>query len=131
MLNDLVQYGRVRRPTLGIRPLPVPMTRELAEQLDLPADNGVLVMQVVPGSAAARAGIQGGNQRVYYGNYEIIIGGDLIVEVDGQEVKTIQDLAHVMNNHRSGDSVNIVYYHGKKRQSARVQLDEAKNGARA
>ena len=79
------------------------MNRELAEQLDLPTDSGVLVMQVVPGSAAAHAGIQGGNQRVYYGNYEIIIGGDLIVEIDGQEVKDTQDLAHLMNNHRSGD----------------------------
>ncbi len=128
VLNDLVQFGRVRRPTLGIRPLPVPMDRELAEQLDLPSDSGVLVMQVVPGSAAAHAGIQGGNQRVYYGNYEIIIGGDLIVEIDGQEIKNSQDLAHVMNNHRSGDSVTIVYYHGKKRLSARVKLDEARGG---
>jgi S1-C subfamily serine protease len=128
VLNDLVQFGRVRRPTLGIRPLPVPMNRELAEQLDLPTDSGVLVMQVVPGSAAARAGIQGGNQRANYGNYEIVIGGDLIVEIDGQQVKDTQDLAHLMNNHRSGDSVSIVYYHGKKRQTARVTLDEAKNG---
>jgi S1-C subfamily serine protease len=86
-------------------------------------------MQVVPGSAAARAGIQGGNQRVYYGNYEIIIGGDLIVEIDGQEVKDTQDLAHLMNNHRSGDTVSVVYYHGRKRMTARVQLDEAKSGA--
>ena len=130
VLNDLVQFGSVRRPTLGIRPLPMPMTRDLAEQLDLPVDTGVLVMQVVPGSAAARAGIQGGNQRVYFGNYEIVIGGDLIVELDGQEVKNTQDLAHLMNNHRSGDTVSIVYYHGKKRQTAKVQLDEAKGGTR-
>ncbi len=123
-----MQFGRVRRPTLGIRPLPVPMDRELAEQLDLPSDSGVLVMQVVPGSAAAHAGIQGGNQRVYYGNYEILIGGDLIVEIDGQEVNTTQDLAHVMNNHRSGDFVTIVYYHGRKRMTARVKPDEARSG---
>jgi S1-C subfamily serine protease len=131
VLGDLVQFGRVRRPTLGIRALPVPMNRELASQLDLPSDTGVLVMQVVPGSAAAHAGIQGGNQRVYYGNYEIVIGGDLIVEIDGQPVNDNQDLAHLMNNHRSGDFVTIVFYHGKKRQSARVQLDEAKNGTQA
>ena len=131
VLNDLVQFGQVRRPTLGIRPLPVPMNRELAEQLSLPVDSGVLVMQVVPGSAAARAGIQGGNQRVYYGNYEIIIGGDLIVEIDGQEMHDNGDLAHVMNNHRSGDSVSIVWYHGKKRMTAKVQLDVAKGGNRA
>ena len=84
-------------------------------------------MQVVPGSAAARAGIQGGNQRVYYGNYEILIGGDLIVEIDGQQVNDTQDLTHLMNNHRSGDTVTIVFYHGKKQETARVQLDEAKN----
>jgi S1-C subfamily serine protease len=106
------------------------MTRDLAEQLDLPVESGVLVMQVVPGSSAARAGIQGGNQRVYYGNYEIVIGGDLIVELDGQEVKDVHDLAHLMNNHRSGDTVSVVYYHGKKRQTAKIQLDEAKGGTR-
>ena len=72
-------------------------------------------MQVAPGSAAARAGIQGGNQRVYYGNYEILIGGDLIVEIDGQPITDLQDLTHIMNNHRSGDTVTIVFYHGKKK----------------
>ena len=43
-------------------------------------------------------------------------------------ITDLQDLTHVMNNHRSGDTVTIVFYHGKKKQSARVQLDEAKNG---
>jgi hypothetical protein len=35
-----------------------------------------------------------------------------------------------MNNHRASDSVSIVFYHGKKRQTAKVQLDEAKGGTR-
>ena len=131
VINDLVQYGRVRRPTLGIRPLPLPMSSELAKELDLPADHGVLVMQVLPGSAAARAGIQGGNQRVYYGNYELMIGGDLITEIDGQEIKDAQHLNHVLSNHRSGDTVSVVFYHGKQQRTARVQLDEAKAGGQA
>ena len=131
VINDLVQYGRVRRPTLGIRPLPLPMTRELAQELDLPADHGVLVMQVLPGSAAARAGIQGGNQRVYYGNYELMIGGDLIVEIDGQAIKDAQHLNHVLGNHRSGDTVSVVFYHGKQQRTVRIQLDEAKAGGQA
>jgi S1-C subfamily serine protease len=131
VINDLVQYGRVRRPTLGIRPLPVPMTRELAGELDLPVDHGLLVMQVTPGSAAARAGIQGGNQRVYYGNYEIAIGGDLIVDIDGQEVNSPQDLTHILNNHRSGDTVAVTFYHGKQKRTARVQLDESRGGNQA
>ncbi len=131
VINDLVQYGRVRRPTLGIRPLPLPMSSELAKELDLPADHGVLVMQVLPGSAAARAGIQGGNQRVYYGNYELMIGGDLITEIDGQEIKDAQHLNHVLSNHRSGDTVSVVFYHGKQQRTAQIQLDEAKAGGQA
>jgi S1-C subfamily serine protease len=128
VINDLVQYGRVRRPTLGIRALPLRMSQELAQELDLPVDHGVLVMEVAPGSAAARAGIKGGNQRVYYGNYELMIGGDLIVEIDGQEIRDAQQLNHVLSNHRSGDTVSIVFYHGKEKRTTRVQLDESKGG---
>ncbi len=129
VINDLVQYGRVRRPTLGIRALPLRMSQELAQELDLPVDHGVLVMEVMPGSAAARAGIKGGNQRVYYGNYELMIGGDLIVEIDGQEIKDPQHLNHVLSNHRSGDTVTVGFYHGKQKHTAQVRLDEAKGQA--
>ena len=128
VINDLVQYGRVRRPTLGIRAVPLQMSSELAQELDLPVDHGVLVMEVMPGSAAARVGIKGGNQRVYYGNYELMIGGDLIVEVDGQQIKDAQHLNHVLSNHRSGDTVTIGFYHGKQKHTAQVRLDEAKGG---
>jgi S1-C subfamily serine protease len=128
VINDLVQYGRVRRPTLGLRALPLRMSQELAQELDLPVDHGVLVMEVAPGSAAARAGIKGGNQRVYYGNYELMIGGDLIVEIDGQEVKDAQQLNHVLSNHSSGDTVSVVFYHGKEKRTVQVRLDEAKGG---
>jgi len=131
VINDLVQYGRVRRPTLGIRPLPLPMSSELAKELDLPADHGVLVMQVLPGSAAARAGIQGGNQRVYYGNYELMIGGDLIVAIDGQEIKDAQHLNHVFIFNHTAPTESVVFYHGKQQRTARIQLDEAKAGGQA
>src|SRR5207302_5996093 len=48
VLDDLVSIGRVRRPTLGIIPLPIGL--ELADQLGLAADSGLLIIQVVPGS---------------------------------------------------------------------------------
>jgi S1-C subfamily serine protease len=130
VIGDLVTYGRVRRPTLGIRALPVPMNRELAAQLGLPSDTGVLVMQVEPGSAAERAGIRGGNQRVYYGNYEILIGGDLIVEMDGQPIEDMHDLTHILSKHHGGDTVTVGFYRGSKKMSVRVRLDEVKGGTR-
>src|SRR5690349_8351279 len=84
ILNDLVTLGRVRRPTLGVRTLPI--GPELADQMGLASDSGLLIIQVVPGSAAERAGLRGGSERAYLGNSVIALGGDLIVAVDGQPV---------------------------------------------
>ena len=124
VLNDLVTVGRVRRPALGIRSMPI--GPELAEQLGLPSDYGVLIIQVVPGSSAERAGLKGGNERAYIGNVPVLLGGDLIVAIDGQEVVDQQDLSHVMNNHRAGDTVTVTIYRGKKKMDVKVVLGEAR-----
>ncbi len=124
ILNDLVTFGRVKRPSMGISGLPI--GPELADQLGLSSDYGILVMQVAPGSAADRAGIKGGNQRALLGNTPILIGGDLIVAIDGQDVEDMQDLSRVMNNHRAGDSVVVTIYRGKKKIDVRVTLGEAR-----
>ena len=63
VLNDLVTGGRVRRPSLGIRGLPI--GPELAQQLGLPADYGVLIQQIVRGGAAEAAGLRAGTERGY------------------------------------------------------------------
>jgi len=124
VLNDLVTLGRVRRPFLGVSTLPI--GPDLADQLGLAADSGLLVIQVTPGSAADRAGLRAGTERAYLGNTPIMIGGDLIVAVDGQEVQDQQDLSHAMQNHRAGDSVTITIYRGKKRMDLKVTLGEAR-----
>src|SRR5947209_19893584 len=56
VLNDLVTIGRVRRPALGIRTIPI--SSELADQLGLAADYGLLIVQVVPGGSADNAGLR-------------------------------------------------------------------------
>ncbi len=58
VLNDLITLGRVRRPVLGV--VTIPITPDLADQLGLASDYGLLVVRVIPGSAAERAGIRGG-----------------------------------------------------------------------
>jgi S1-C subfamily serine protease len=124
VLNDLVTLGRVRRPALGVRTIPI--TPELAEQMGLAADNGLLVVQVVPGGAADRAGLKGGTERAYLGNLPIMVGGDLIVAIDGQDVQDQQDLSQVMNSHRAGDTVRLTIYRGKKKMDVSVVLGEAR-----
>ncbi len=124
VLNDLVQFGRVRRPSLGIMPLPI--GPELAEELGLPADSGLMIVQVVPGGAADEAGLRGGNERAYLGNTPIMIGGDLIVAINGEPVEDAQDLAHFMNNHKAGDVITVTVWRGKKKMDVKVTLQEAR-----
>jgi S1-C subfamily serine protease len=124
VLNDLVTLGRVRRPALGIRTIPV--SPELAEQMGLAAGYGLLIVQVVQGGSAERAGLRGGTERAYLGNMPIMIGGDLIVAMDGQEVQSQQDLSQMMNSHRAGDSARVTIYRGKKKMDVTVALSEAK-----
>jgi S1-C subfamily serine protease len=124
VLNDLLTLGRVRRPALGVTT--VPISPELADQMGLAADYGLLIVQVVQGGAAERAGLHGGTERAYLGNTPIMVGGDLIVAIDGQEVQEEQDLSHIMNNHRAGDTVSVTVYRAKKKMQVQVVLGEAR-----
>jgi S1-C subfamily serine protease len=124
VLNDLLTLGRVRRPALGVVTLPI--SPELAEELGLASGSGLLVVRVTPGGAAERAGLRGGTERAYLGNMPIMVGGDLIVAVDGQPVQDQRDLAQMMNNHRAGDRVKITLYRGKRKMDLDVTLGEAR-----
>jgi S1-C subfamily serine protease len=127
VLDDLVRLGTVRRPEIGVRT--VPIGPDLAAQMGLAADSGLLIVQVVPGSAAEKAGLHAGTERAYLGNAPITLGGDLIVAIDGQSIEDQQDLSHVMQNHHSGDAVTVSVYRGKKRIDIKVVLGEAKGTA--
>ena len=83
-------------------------------------------MQVVPGGSAEQAGLRGGTERAYLGNTPIMLGGDLIVAIEGVEVKEEQDLAQIMNNHRAGDTVKVTIYRNKKKLDVEVVLGEAR-----
>ena len=125
VLDDFSKYGSVRRPSLDIATLAI--GPDLAEQMGLPADYGVLIQQTLPGGAAARAGLRGGNQKAYLGNMPVYIGGDLIVALDGQEVTNEQDLSAAMTAHRAGDTVRVTIYRGRKRMDVLVVLGDAKD----
>src|ERR1700740_1916908 len=124
VLNDLVTLGRVRRPALGVRTIPI--SPELADEIGLPADYGLLIVQVAPGGAADRAGLKGGNERAYLGNTPIMLGGDLIVAIDNEKVQDEDDLTQMMNNHRAGDTVKVTIYRNKKKMDVSVALGEAR-----
>ncbi|HET9792582.1 MAG TPA: trypsin-like peptidase domain-containing protein [Candidatus Angelobacter sp.] len=127
VLDDLIHLGRARYPSLGVRTLPI--GPQLADDLGLAADSGLLVVQVVEGSAADRAGLRAGSERAYIGNTPINLGGDLIVAVDGEALTDQQELSHVMQKHRAGDTVTVTIYRGKKKMDVKVVLGENKGTA--
>jgi S1-C subfamily serine protease len=124
VLSDLMTLGRVRRPALGVKTIPI--SPELADEIGLPVDFGLLIIQVVPGGAADAAGLHAGTERAYYGNVPIMLGGDLIVAIDDQRVESEQDLAQLMNDHRAGDTVKVTIYRNKKKMDVNVALGEAR-----
>jgi S1-C subfamily serine protease len=124
VLNDLMTLGRVRRPALGVRTIPI--SPELADEIGLPVDHGLLIVQVIPGGSAEQAGLRAGTERAYLGNTAIMLGGDLIVAIDGQKVEDEQDLSQMMNNHRAGDAVKVTIYRSKKKMDVSVSLGEAR-----
>ncbi len=124
VVEDIMKYGHARRPSLDIVTLPI--GPDEAQQIGLPADNGILIMRVLPGGAAAQAGLRGGNQLAYKGREQVMLGGDLIVKCDGQDITTPQDLSNALNVHHAGDTVVLTIYRGQQRMTVKVTLSDAK-----
>jgi S1-C subfamily serine protease len=125
VLADLTRYGRVKRPSLGI--VSYAIGPDLASQMGLTVDYGVLVQKVVPGGAAERAGLRGGNQQAYVGNTPIMLGGDLIVSIDGRQVTDPQDINALMDKHQAGDTVSVTFYRGGRQMTLKLILGEARD----
>ena len=124
VLNDLMTLGRVRRPALGVRTIPI--SPELADEIGLPVDYGLLIVQVIPGGSADQAGLRAGTERAYLGNTPIMLGGDLIIAIDGQKVSDEDDLSQIMDDHRAGDTIKITIYRGKRKMDVNVALGESR-----
>ena len=124
VLDDFAKYGRVRRPSLDIVTLPI--GPDIAEQIGLPADYGILIERVLPGGAAEKAGLHGGTQRLYQGNTPVMLGGDLIVAIDGQEVTDPQDINAIMDKHQAGDTISVTILRARRQITLKLILGEAR-----
>jgi len=120
--NDLITSGRVHRAFLGVETYA--LAGGLAEALDLPVQEGLLVETVTKGGPAAAAGVHGGDRIVQAGMRRFYIGGDVIVAIDGQKVANQFDVNLVLNHHRPGDTVNVTVYRGGKKMDISVKLGE-------
>jgi S1-C subfamily serine protease len=124
--NDLMTEGRVRRAYLGVQTVPV--SGWLAQALDLPVQEGLLIEQTTKGSPAATSGLHGGDRVASAGMRRIVIGGDVIVALDGQKVANQFDMNVLLNRKRPGETVNVTVYRGAKKMDIAVKLGEKTDG---
>jgi S1-C subfamily serine protease len=126
--TDLLTYGYVRRPYLGIAQngyIPLQDIPGLAEALRLDIENeGLLVVEVIPGSPADRAGIRGSSGFRVIGNYRIPAGGDVILSFDGRPVNNFQELAAQIDKRKIGETAKITILRNNQRRDLDVVLQE-------
>ena len=120
VLAQLLQTGRVDHAYLGIGGQAV--NADLAEQYNLPVKAGVLVEEVHSESGASTAGLQGGETRVVAAGETYILGGDIIVAVDGTKTDSIQQLRDAIAAHQPGDKVEVSIYRDAAKTSVTVTL---------
>lgn len=105
VVEQLLETGEYSRPFVGIRPGAI--TEQVAQQLDLERSDGVLVLDVVPGSPAERAGLE---------------PGDVIIELAGEQVRTIEDFLGGLRSLRPGEDVSVVRLRQGARESVMLTL---------
>ena len=123
VISDIVAYGYVRRPKLGLVGV-IEVDNQIAEALELPVQQGLMVSQVYPGSAADRAGMRGGKQPVRYRGRIAYIGGDIITKIDGQPVRSTDDLDRLVGTKNIGDRVQVEVLRNGSRVTLSVTLTD-------
>jgi putative serine protease PepD len=113
-LPDMLAGRNIEHPRLGIRLQN--LTPAIAEQRGLGVERGVMVMQVEPGSAAARAGMVGG------------ASGDVIIEIDGTKIEDYDDLANYVDSKKVGDTVDVKVQRGSQQVTLDVTLEAWRTG---
>jgi S1-C subfamily serine protease len=120
LLPQLIEHGRVIRPWHGINgvivPLPLVFTLGIAP--------GYIVETIEPGSPAEKIGLRGGSFPVAIGNNEFLLGGDVISEVNGEELTDMETVFRIARTLKVGDTIKLKYYRDGTQHTAEVVLPE-------
>jgi len=128
VVPQLIAQGRYAHPWLGVQPLGLTPERAQAFReagMDVPVDEGLLMIEVIPGGPADRAGIRGGDHIVQLGNVQLPLGGDIITAINGEAVDDLQELTvYLETQTQVGDTVEVTIFRGGAEQNVRVTLAE-------
>jgi S1-C subfamily serine protease len=106
IIPSLINDGEYLHPWIGITTGNI--SPDLADALNLDDARGVLVMTVVKGSPADKAGLRGSSQSIIVDDVELLVGGDVILSIDGNDVRKIDDVLVQLQREKSvGDKLNL------------------------
>ena len=115
LLPDLRAGEEIERAYLGVQMQTV--TEQAAEELDLPVDSGALVAEATEGGPADEAGLRGADPATGE-------GADIIVGIDGEPMRSSDDVAAAVAEKRPGDEIEVEYVRDGERQTVTVELSE-------
>ena len=118
VVSQILETGRVEHAYLGVRMQEI--DENLAETFRLPVDSGILIVDVVDGSPADKAGLQGGDQQVIVGGTSYVLGGDIVTAADGQSVATPDDLRRLIMEKEPGETMTLEVNRGDRGESERT-----------
>jgi S1-C subfamily serine protease len=110
--DEIEKNGKVEHAFLGIQGGTI--TPALAKAVNLPVSKGVLVAEVVKGGPADKAGLEGGNTEATIEGATFQLGGDIITEVDGKPISSMEEVIEAVNADKPGDKMELtVLRHGE------------------
>jgi S1-C subfamily serine protease len=114
VVQQIEQHGEVKHAFLGISGGSV--TPAVAKALKLPVEKGVLVNEVVKGGPADKAGIEGGDTEATIEGAKVTLGGDIIIEVEGKPVASMEDVINAVNGAQPGDKMEVTVLRGNNEE---------------
>jgi S1-C subfamily serine protease len=119
-IEQLKSKGEVEHAFIGISGGTV--TSELAKALNLPVEEGVIVQSVVKDGPADEAGIEAGSTSATIDGEEVRLGGDIITEVDGKKLKSMEELVEIIQESKPGDELELTILRNGREKTADVTL---------
>lgn len=118
VVSQILENGRVEHAYLGVRMQAI--DENLAQTFRLSVDSGILIVDVVDGSPADEAGLQGGDQQVIVGGTSYVLGGDIVTSADGEPVAGPDDLRLVIMDKEPGETMTLEVHRGDRGESERT-----------
>ena len=127
IVPNLITEGKHKHPWIGISGRDI--DPDMANILNLKDAKGFLVVNVVENSPASKAGLHGSNETVEVNGRNYPIGGDIILSVDGKDVRKIDDiLIHLQRAKSVGDEMVLEVLRDGRTTSFVLVLEERPNG---